>query len=253
MQTAFINYYTGFFLLDTPKLLAITKNSLRSNGRPNPYRFKYKNRCRGITTTFRKNLEVSQISLRKKRYRIQQKKAELEVINNKTYNLLNENVFKPFRKKIIESKDFGFLIPCLEFDPLNVYESDYIDEGIKHLKQDLNDDFKDFESLGSEIIDYNKDLKNFEKNRLYTLISWYFELRGYKVIHKPEIPITENTIGITELIPKLKQFWSEDGFSFDYRCKDGYLKINNHRTIAKVCECREKDIMDCIENVKNIK
>jgi hypothetical protein len=52
----------------------------------------------------------------------------------------------------------------------------------------------------------------------------------------------ENSVRVTDLIPKLKQCWYEKDFSFDYEYKNRYLKTKNGITIAKVSKDHEKKI-----------
>jgi hypothetical protein len=61
----------------------------------------------------------------------------------------------------------------------------------------------------------------------------------------------ENSVRVTDLIPKLKQCWYEKDFSFDYEYKNRYLKTKNGITIAKVSKDHEKKIEVCIEDLKN--
>jgi hypothetical protein len=179
------------------------------------------------------------------------KKNNTEVVKNNIYNSLNEEVFVPLNKKLLESISQGYFIPIIKFDPLNVRKSAYFSEGFEHLKQDINGFDKDFEWIGKAVKGYNNALKKFEKNELYDLISTYFEQKSFKVIHNVIEYTKENSIRVTELIPKLKQCWYEKDFSFNYGYKNGYLKTNNGITIAKVSKDHEKEMDVCIEDLKN--
>ena len=64
------------------------------------------------------------------------------------------------------------------------------------------------------------------------------------------MPTEENTIGISELLRMLKHCWREEGFSFNLGYDDGYLKINNAITIAKVSRDGEDELKSLTEMLK---
>lgn len=221
---------------------------ITNNGHSRPYRHRYNRINRNKNC-----LVLSRIQYKRKRIRLQQKKAdELEKENNiyKTFNLLNQNIFTPLKNNIITTFSNNYFIPNIKFDPLDICESGYFEEGYKHLVKDIEGFDDDFEFIKKSIIDYNEDLKKFEDKELDDLISKYFAKTGFNITLNPNIPNEDNTIVLTsEFKQILKRYWYEEGYSFSHQLQDGYLKINNTITIAKTSKDIE-EINNCIEGIK---
>lgn len=171
-------------------------------------------------------------------------------IQDKTYTLLYHNIFLPLRVNIISSIETYCFIPVIEFDPLYVRGSDYWEEGILHLKTDIEGFDNRFSWIEKNVNDYNNDLEKFEKEGRKELVAAYFEENGFIVTDDVSRNPSNNTILIRILLDRLKNYWkSKEDFRLVW--DDELLKINGVETIASIPSEDKTKVENCIEYLKN--
>lgn len=190
----------------------------------------------------------------KKKAEFEKKQYEVEKQNH-INNLLNENIFRPLRKDMIEifDEDDRDVIPFIDFDPLKIRDRDYYIEGIKHLKSKIDNFEERFNEIENEVKEYNYELMDFEEKGLNNLLSKFFEENGFNTTDKTGVMPTKNTIIIEYLIDHLIRYWKyNENLESKLKLEGELFKINE-TIIASMDPENEDRLRDCIRRSKNQK
>jgi hypothetical protein len=184
-----------------------------------------------------KEREIQKISIKQSELDSELKKISIR------HKVLATEIFYPIYQNIVSIDISETNLPTITFTASQVRDSLHYDDGLEHLNRSIPNFFKRFSEIENKVIMYNTDLDEFHKNRLEKYVSDNIERNGFNVTYNSNTNVLPNTINLSNLFPKLKQYWFREIEDIPINLHGNSMDVSmmGHAQIASIRNDIDKD------------
>jgi hypothetical protein len=184
-----------------------------------------------------KEREIQKISIKQSELDSELKKISIR------HKVLATEIFYPICQNIVSIDISETNLPTITFTASQVRDSLHYDDGLEHLNRSIPNFFKRFSEIENKVIMYNTDLDEFHKNRLEKYVSDNIERNGFNVTYNSNTNVLPNTINLSNLFPKLKQYWFREIEDIPINLHGNSMDVSmmGHAQIASIRNDIDKD------------